>query len=50
MELDYQEIISVVADFLKIGLPIGIIFGVVDWGLDFFFSCAFPWFKKNRSD
>lgn len=40
--MDYQAIIDVVAELFKIGIPIGIIFGVSEWILYTFFSMAFP--------
>ena len=39
--INYQEIISVVTEFMKVALPIGIIFGLTKKLTNLFFSLAF---------
>lgn len=41
MMLDYQQIINLVAEFMKYALPIGIIFGMTEKLGNLFFSFAF---------
>lgn len=39
--VDYQEIIGMVAEFMSVALPIGIIFGIGEKLINLFFSLAF---------
>lgn len=47
-DIDYQEMITVIAIIIKFATPIGVIFAVGEWSITFFFECAFPKFFKRR--
>lgn len=40
--VDYQQIILIVADMLKIGVPIGIVFHIGEFIVGFLFKVMFP--------
>lgn len=40
MTLDYQEIVSIVAQCMKLALPIGLVFGIGGKSVDMFLSMA----------
>ena len=47
--LDYQEIIDVIVEMLKIGVPVGIIFHIGEYIIGFLFTVMFPkHFGSNR--
>lgn len=41
MYLDYQQIVDIIAEFLKVSLPIGITFGLIQKLVNLFMSSAF---------
>ena len=47
--LDYQEIINIICEMLKIGVPVGIIFHIIEYLLGYLFTVMFPkHFGSNR--
>lgn len=42
VDVDYQEVLNLIASVFKVALPVGVIFGVAEWTLSFFLRCAFP--------
>ena len=47
IELDYQIIVNLIADFLKYAIPIGLLFGLTEKLCNLFFSMAFGKEKIN---
>lgn len=41
-DIDYQELLSLVAIIIKLALPFGIITGLGEWIVSFFLKCVFP--------
>lgn len=41
VQVDYQEIISIMAEMIKVSIPIGLIWGITRKILRMFFSIAF---------
>ncbi len=48
IEVDYQELILLVTNIVKLSLPFGIIMGLSEWTVMFFLKCVFP--KHFRKD
>ncbi len=41
-DIDYQELLVLIASIIKIALPFGVITGFVEWAVTFFLKCVFP--------
>lgn len=48
LDVDYQEVLSLVATIIKLALPVGAILGLGEWSVSFFLKCVFP--KRFKGD
>lgn len=44
---DYTEVIQMIAEIIKIGIPIGLVIGLAEWSVKFFIKCALGRWKDN---
>ena len=44
--MDYQEVIELIAECIKIAMPLGLVIGLAEWAVSFFINTALGKFKK----